>query len=173
MHAIPRLPASVFTLAALAACTMQSPAPKVDLAAERSKLMQTNRDWAQASAAKNADQIVSFLDDSATVMPPDRAPIVGKAALKEWVTQSLGIPKFSVTWEPQQATVASSGDFGYVIGQNTITFADASGKMFTQSGEVLAVWKKDATGAWKCVAEVWNNNPARLAQPAASTTAPK
>ena len=167
-----RMTIAFAAVAALAACNQPAPAPKVDLAAAKASLMQTSRDWAKAAAAKNIDQIVSYWDDSATVLPPDRAPIVGKAALREYVMQTLGVPKFSITWEPQQGSVAASGDMGYLIESNTITFADASGKLFTQSGEVITVWRKDATGAWKCVTEIWNNNPTKLAMPAPAA-APK
>jgi len=93
------------------------------------------------------------------VLPPDQPVVVGKPAIKEFVRQSMAMPGFSVTWEPEQAVIAAGGDLGYMVERNRITFADSSGSIRTQLGKAVTIWKKDSAGNWKCVIETWNRNP--------------
>jgi uncharacterized protein (TIGR02246 family) len=151
----PRLPVIACLTAAISAC---APAPP-DLQAEQAALMQVSREWAQAAATGDAERIASYWADDAVVMPPDQPAIVGKAAILEFVRASLAIPGFSVTWEPEQASVAGSGDIGYLIERNQFTLKDASGTLLTLHGKSATVWRKDSTGAWKCVVDIWNDNP--------------
>jgi len=147
--------AGLMLIAILPAC---APAPP-DLEAEQAALMQVSRDWAQAAATGDAERIASYWADDAVVMPPDQAAIVGKAAILEFVRASLAMPGFSVTWEPEQASIAGSGDVGYLIERNQFTLQDDSGTLLTLHGKSATVWRKDANGAWKCVVDIWNDNP--------------
>lgn len=146
--------------AAILAIVLAACAPRpLNLEAERAALMQTSRDWAQAAANGDLDRVVGYWADDAMVLPPDQPAVVGKAAIREYVAKSMEIPGFSVTWEPEQAIVAANGEMGYLIERNRFTFADSTGTVRTQFGKVITVWRKDATGAWKCVIDTWNNNP--------------
>jgi len=126
---------------------------------DRAILMQASRDWAKACATGNVELIVSFWADDAIVLPPDQAAVMGKEAIREFVRQSLAIPGFSLTWEPEQATIAEGGDLGYLIEGNQSTFKDTTGMLVTQNGKVTTIWRKDSAGQWKCVIDIWNSNP--------------
>ena len=106
--------------------------------------MQASRDWAKASATGDVELIISFWADDAIVLPPDQTAVVGKEAIREFVHQSFSIPGFSLTWEPEQATIAVAGDLGYLIERNRSTFSDASGTLRTQYGKVTTIWRKDS-----------------------------
>jgi ketosteroid isomerase-like protein len=139
----------------IAACT---PAPgKPDLDAEKAALMQASRDWAATIPTGNVDSILSYWSDDAVVMPPDEPAIVGKAAIRAFVTGMFAIPGFSITWEPEQAMISASGDMGYLIERNSATFSDSTGAKVTQLAKAVTVWRKDAQGQWKCVVDTWNN----------------
>ena len=45
-----------------------------------------------------------------------------------------------------------------LIEHNRVTFADSTGKVHTQFGKTVTIWRKDATGAWKCVVDIWNDD---------------
>lgn len=154
MRLVPLLVPAVAALGIVASCS-----PKPDLQAERQALMQTSRAWAQAAASGDLERIVSFWAEDAVVLPPDQPAVVGKAAIRDYVRQSLAIPKFSITWDPERATIAAAGDLGYLVEHNRFSFADSTGKIHTQYGKGVTVWRKDPTGAWKCVVDTWNNNP--------------
>jgi len=148
---------SVFLCASLvcAGCSSSSG----DTEPARTALIETSRDWARAAAGGDVDRIVSFWADDAVVFPPDQAAVVGKSAIRQFVQASLRLPKFSITWEPEQARLSKSGDMGYLIERNRMTFADSSGVVHTQMGKAVTVWRKDTSGVWKCVIDTWNNSP--------------
>jgi ketosteroid isomerase-like protein len=132
---------------------------------ERVALMQTSRDWAKASATGDVDRIAFFWAEDAIVMPPDQSALVGKRAIRQYVSQSLAIPGFSFTWEPEQAVIAAGGDIGYMIERSRFTFVDATGTLRTQNGKTVTVWRRDAAGQWKCVVDIWNGNPSAQVLP--------
>ena len=144
-------------LALLCAGPFATPASAQQDAA--ASLMQTSRAWAKAVAGGDVDVILSFWADDAVVLAPDHAVIDGKAALREFVLGMQKIPGFTISWEPERAVISKSGDIGYLIESNRVTMPDASGKMTTQFGKAVTIWRKDASGAWKCVVDAWNNSP--------------
>jgi ketosteroid isomerase-like protein len=133
-------------------------APKIVPA--QAVLLQTDVEWAkQASLGKDVEAILSYWTDDAVVYPPKEAPVVGKAAIRKYVTGSMKAPWFSINWKPAQAVVSASGDFGYTTGTNEITFADANGKVVRSNGRYLTVWRRSGTGPWRCVIDSWNEAP--------------
>jgi ketosteroid isomerase-like protein len=132
----------------------------MNLESERAALMQTSRDWARTAASGDLERTLSFWSDDAIVMPPGQPAVVGKAAIREFLLQAAAIPGFSISWEPEQATVANDADLGFMVERNRITMADPAGGVREQLGKAVTVWRKDPTGAWKCVVDTWNENPA-------------
>lgn len=130
-------------------------------------LMQTSRDWAKAAAGGDIDRILSYWADDATVLQPDQPALVGKTAIRQMVQGSMKIPKFSITWAPESGVISKGGDMGYLIEHNRITFADSTGRIHTQLGKGVTIWRKDASGAWKCVVDTWNGGPTEKVLPAA------
>src|SRR3981081_172179 len=76
--------ASVFALSACAATS------KFDATAESAKLQRRDAEWADlASAGKNVDSIVSYWSDDAVVIEPGQPAVEGKAAVRNFVAESL------------------------------------------------------------------------------------
>ena len=150
-----RLFAAIGLIAAISACAPAAP----DTEAEKAALMQASRNWSQAAATGDAEKILAYWADDAIVMPPDEGAVVGKEALREYVRASLAVPGFSISWEPEQASVSAQSDVGYLIEKTQFSFTDANGVLQTQHGKSVTVWRKNADGAWKCVVDTWNNNP--------------
>jgi ketosteroid isomerase-like protein len=122
-------------------------------------LMQRSRDWAKAAATGNVDSALAYWSDDAVVLEPDQPAYAGKAAIRGMVEASMKIPKFSITWEPERASISQSGDVGYLIEHNRVTMADSTGKVHTQYGKGVTIWKKDASGVWRCVVDIFNSGP--------------
>ena len=133
--------------------------------AEEATLMATSRAWAQAAASGDLERIVSFWADDAIVLAPDQPAVVGKAAIREFVKQFSAIPGFSITWEPEQARISTSGELGYLVEHNRVTFADSTGVRQTQFGKAVTIWRKDPSGGWKCIVDTWNNSPGERVLP--------
>ena len=126
---------------------------------ERETLLRTSREWAAVVAAGDLDRALDYWTDDAVVMPPDQPAVAGKAAIRKYVQETASIPGFSITWEPELASVSGDGDMGYMVEQNRVTFTDATGSLRTQYGKAITVWRRQPGGTWKCVADIWNNNP--------------
>ena len=132
---------------------------------DQEALMQVSRDWSKAAATGNVDAMVSYWADDAVVMPPGQAALSGKAAIRAYVESSLKIPGFTISWEPQSASV--QGGQGYLIEKNRVTFTGEKGELVTVNGKAVTVWRKNADGQWKCVVDIWNDDA-----PPAPATAP-
>jgi ketosteroid isomerase-like protein len=121
-----------------------------------SELMQVSRNWAKAAATGNVDSVVAYWSDDAVLLHPDEPAYVGKAAIRKVVEGAMKVPNFSITWEPERASISQSGDMGYMIEHNRVTFTDSTGKAHTQYGKTVTIWKKDANGVWKNVVDISN-----------------
>ena len=127
---------------------------------EKAALLERDREWAAlASEGRDVERIVSFWTDDAKVFPPGAPVIEGKPAIREFVTGSLSIPGFHITWETAEAVVAPGGEMGYTIARNRLTMPDADGNLRTESGRAVAVWRREPDGAWRCVIDIWNSGP--------------
>jgi uncharacterized protein (TIGR02246 family) len=134
---------------------MRSP----DLTAERRAVAEADSAWAAASAAGEAERSISFLADDAIMFPPGQPPVIGKAAIREFVRSSLAVPGFSVSWVSDVVRVATSGDIAYTFGRSRYTFPGSTGAIQTMNAKGVAIWRKEADGQWRCVADIWNEAP--------------
>ena len=131
----------------------------VDTAAEASALMQVSRDWSASVATGDLETIVGYWADDAVILAPDMEPMKGKEAIRGFVRGSLEVPGFSISWEPTEAFISTSGDIGYLIEQGQMTWADTLGNLNKSIHKTVTIWKKQADGSWKCVVDTWNNSP--------------
>lgn len=139
----------------------------MDLESERTALMQTSREWARVAASGEPERILAYWSDDAVVMPPGQPAVAGKAAIREFVRQTSALPGFTITWEPERASVSDGGDVGYMIERNRVTLRDADGVVREHFGKAVTVWRKNAAGEWRCVIDTWNENPTERALPVA------
>ena len=131
-----------------------------DLEAERAALVRLDKAWAQAAAARDVEKVLSFWADDARVFPPGQPAVIGKEALREYDSGGFALPGFSIRWETSDFVVSASGDMAYGLGTNAVTFNGPDGKTITERGRAVTVWRKDPAGAWKCVIDTWNPEPA-------------
>jgi ketosteroid isomerase-like protein len=126
---------------------------------EKTKILRLDAEWARTAESGDLERIVSYWSDDAMVFPPGSPALVGKAAIGEYVAQSLRTPGFRITWKTKDVTVAESGDLAYGIGTNQVSFTGPDGRPVTIDGKAVTVWRKDAAGSWKCVVDIWNDAP--------------
>ena len=122
------------------------------------ELRRTDEQWAAAaSEGKDVERVASFWSDEATITPTGAPLIVGKAAIRNYVAQSFATPGFHITWKTLQVVVSQDGTMGYTTDDSTMTFPGPDGKLVTVAGRGVAIWRRDSSGAWKCVYDIWNN----------------
>ncbi len=136
---------------------------KRDMDRARAELERVDAMWAAAAAGRDVERIVSFWADDAIVIPPGQLAIIGKDAIRDYVTASLKIPGFSIQWKTTRFTIARACDLAYGVGTNQVSFNDESGNRLTLRGKAVTIWRTDSGGAWKCVVDIWNDDPPPVA----------
>jgi ketosteroid isomerase-like protein len=70
----------------------------------------------------------------------------------------MSLPGLVLSWQPSKVEVARSGDLAYTQGSYRMAFAGPHGKPATDQGKTLEIWKKQANGTWKCIADMWSSD---------------
>jgi uncharacterized protein (TIGR02246 family) len=140
------------------ACQTQSQTATDTRAADEAALKNLDAEWSKAAGAKDLEKTVSYYSDDALVLPPNSPALTSKEAIRAMWKGMLSAPGFAGGWKATKVEVARSGDLGYLTGTYEITENDASGKPITDKGKLLEVWKKQADGSWKCVADMFSSD---------------
>jgi ketosteroid isomerase-like protein len=126
-------------------------------AADEAAIRDADAQWSKTAARKDVDATVAFYSDDATVLPPDAPVVTTKSDIRAlWTT--LLAPGVDTSWQATKVEVARSGELGYILGTYVVTVKDAQGKLSTENGKLVEVWKKQTDGKWKCVADTYNSD---------------
>ena len=160
-----RLPSTVSSfyifasVLALGACT-----PKFDATSESAKLMRRDVEWADlASAGKNVDSIVSYWSDDAVIIEPGQPVVEGKAAIRNYVAESLKTPGFKIHWVSEKPTFSPDGKFAYMRGTDEMTVPGPKGAPMTLHLRGYSIWRLEPDGQWRCVVDIANEAPSPTA----------
>jgi len=137
------------------ACTQQTPPDT--RAADESAVRDADAQWAKTAMTNDLDGTVSYYTDDASMLPPNAPIATGKPAIRAvWATMLS--PDTAVSWQVTKADVARSGDLAYVMGTYQIAAKNPRGKSQEDHGKLVEVWKKQADGKWKTVADIFNSD---------------
>jgi uncharacterized protein (TIGR02246 family) len=144
----------------LAGCQQAPPPPAPDTHdADVKAIRDVEATALQAFAAKDVDKVTAIYADDASVFLSDAPVINGTAAIRAAFKSMLGDKNFAFEAASDKVDVAKSGDFGYSQGTMTYTFTDPkTKKVLTMKGKYVAVFKKQADGSWKIVADIANED---------------
>jgi ketosteroid isomerase-like protein len=133
----------------------------MDLAAERTRLLRRDAEWAAAaSEGSDVERVLSYWTDDAVVMPPGLPAVVGKAALRRYVEGSMQIPGFRITWTSSDVAFSPDGNLAYLFSRNAVTMNAPDGTPTTTEGRAVTVWRREPDGEWRCAVDIWNAGPA-------------
>jgi len=124
-----------------------------------SELLQADRKWAKVAAQDDLETVFSFWADDAEIYAPGRPPAIGIDAIRRFVEQRRALPGSQISWEPQVAEVAASGDFGYTRGTYEMTLPSRGGDATSVQGTYVSLWRKDKAKQWKCILEIHSPLP--------------
>jgi len=139
-------------------------------AADGSTIRDLDARWSKTAAANDLEGTVSYYSDDASVLAPNAPIATGKQAIRA-VWASLLVPGASVSWQVSKVEASRSGDLAYAIGVYQATLKDSQGKPAADHGKYVEVWKKQADGKWKTVADIFNSDLPRSAPPEKKTHA--
>ena len=152
-----------------AACSNRAqvaPGDAVDLDAEKAALLQRDKDWHAAVAEKNdVDRITSFFASDGIMIGSGQSTATGRAALTEAVRGLVAGPDFQDEWEWARVELSPDGKLAYLVGNTTITINDTDKGPVTSRARLLNVWRKDPDGIWRCVVDMWVDEPVTDAPP--------
>jgi ketosteroid isomerase-like protein len=127
-------------------------------AADEAALRKLDDEWSRAVGSRDVEKAISYYTDDAVVMLPNIPTLTGKEATRPVWKAMLESPSFSGGWKATKVEVARSGDMAYISGDYEFKEQDDSGKPLTDKGKYLEVWRKQADGSWKCVADMFNSD---------------
>ena len=130
-----------------------APAGSGDLAAARAALVEAERAFSRLSQREGVRAaFLAYLAEDAVLFRP--GPVPGR----EFIAARPS-PPIELTWWPVYVEVAASGDLGYTTGPYVLREAGAGQGGETQNGYYLTVWRRQADGAWKVVADLGAATP--------------
>jgi len=110
----------------------------------------------EAANRKDAATLASFYADDATLMPPGSPPKKGRAGIRgfweSFIAAGASDPKLQVV------EVGVSGDTAYEIGLFEANMPVPERGTARMAGKYLVVWKRQADGDIKMVADIFNLN---------------
>ncbi len=118
----------------------------------------------KAAQANDVNGAVANYADDASWLPPNSPLVHGKAAIRAEWAKLIGNPGFTIDWQINKLEVARAGDLAYTIYTYKMAFDGANGKLITDQGKDMAVWKKQSDGTWKMVADTFNSDLAVKSQ---------
>jgi uncharacterized protein (TIGR02246 family) len=146
---------SATAMVLLTACTQAPPPPPPDTrAADEKAIRDQETAAAQAWSAKDVDKVVALYADDATLMLPNAPGMTGKAAIGAAFKGAIGDPNFTLSIQNTSVEASKSGDLGFVRGTYAVQATDPkTKKATTEKGNYVIVYKKQADGSWKIVAD--------------------
>lgn len=123
--------------------------------------------WVEDIATKDVDKFASYYSDDASLLMPNTPIINGKDDIIAALKPMLADPKFALTFQSTRAEASKGGDFVYTVGTYSMTMSRPNEKTAaTDKGKYLTVFKKQADGSWKAVADMMSSDmPARSERP--------
>ena len=117
------------------------------------KLLQRDRQCANAAATSNMEVLWGCWTDDAVMLMSTEFQVEGKEEIKAFTLRSREDPNFRINWTAIGAEVSPHGDMGYTYGNGTVSRTGKNGQVITVTQPYLSVWKKEKAGEWKIVIE--------------------
>jgi ketosteroid isomerase-like protein len=155
-----------FGAAALVACfigltgcnmTVQAPPPDTR-AADEAAVRAASAEWGKVAAAKDLEKTLSYYADDASMFPPNAAVIAGPDARRKAWTALFSPEELVFSNAATKVEAARSGDLAYETGTFEESFKDANGQPIKLVGKYVVVWKKQPSGQWKAIVDIFNTD---------------
>ncbi|NJD20944.1 MAG: DUF4440 domain-containing protein [Gemmatimonadetes bacterium] len=151
-------PAALYLAAVIlaAACAPASP-PAPALAAELTALRAAAPASHDAASGKDAAGVGALYDANAGMIPPNLDLVDGSEGVRGYRFGFITTPGVELRFEIVRAEVSASGDMGWTLALGDITIPRPDGTVGSDLVRDFHVWRKQAAGSWKVVADIWNS----------------
>ena len=128
-------------------------------AKDKADLLRTDSEFSDAAQKVGiAAAFVQYADTDAVMLPANENAVTGADGIRRQFADLP--PGTTLTWKPNKAEAAASGDLGYTLGTYVLRSKDKDGAPITRYGKYCSVWKKQKDGSWKWVVDVGTPSPA-------------
>lgn len=104
----------------------------------------------------DAQRLMAIFGDDAMNYPPGD-PIEGGETIQLGFQDRFELPGFELSRSgPTKIVLAGSGDLGYTVADEELTFENEDGEQTTVRSRRLTVWKKAPDGRWLIAENMWN-----------------
>jgi ketosteroid isomerase-like protein len=115
-------------------------------------LLKADKDFATYSEEKGIkNAYLEFVDSNGVLLRPNSVPIAGADAIDYII--AMQDENYTMTWKPNDAVVAASGELGYTYGTYLLKPSVGDANFY---GTYVSIWKKQADGKWKFVLNTSN-----------------
>jgi ketosteroid isomerase-like protein len=118
-------------------------------------LMQADRDFAADVARGGSEAWASWFAADGSIIQPGVGELRGRESLRDFMS-ALDDPDVTLSWEPDRADIAASGDLGWTTGHYLSESRDADGVRSRATGLYVSIWRLQADGSWKVVMDLGN-----------------
>ena len=142
----------------LAACN-KSAGGATDADSVKQTIKADEAKWNKDFKAKDTEGLAGhYADDAFFVASGTTAE--GSTPIRQVFANASTDPAFNVQFSSDKIDVSSSGDVAYARGKFTEKYTDRkTGKVMTDSGSYLTIYKKQDDGSWKVVEDFSAPNP--------------
>ena len=135
---------------ALGACTKSDKGAGADADSVKQAIKADETKWNQDFKAKDTEGLAGHYAEDAYLVAPGLKPADGSTAIRQVFATASTDPAFSVQFASDKIEVG--GDVAYARGKFTEKYTDQkTGKVMTDSGSYLTVYKKQDDKSWKVV----------------------
>ena len=121
--------------------------------------MAADRQFAADVDREGIDAWVRWIAADGAQLIPGRI-VRGSADIRALMSPLLTNPRMKLYWEPDTASVAASGDFGYTIGHSrTVRRNDDGTTTVVQTGRYVTLWRRQPDGSWKVELDTGHPDP--------------
>jgi uncharacterized protein (TIGR02246 family) len=124
------------------------------------ELSQMNRDFVKALNAKDAVAAAKCYTEDATILPPNEAPVKGRANIQKYWEGAIAAGAFDA--EVATTETGSNGDMGYEIGRLQMKMKMPDGKIVVERGKYTELLKRGKDGKWLSTHGIWNTDTLAL-----------
>jgi uncharacterized protein (TIGR02246 family) len=136
----------------LAGCEKYDQDKPADSASITKAIKADEAKWNQQVKAKDTEGLAGHYTDDAYFVAPGMAAADGSTAIRQFYANALTDPAIDVNIASDKVDVSASGDLAYSRGHYTEKYTDKkTGKVMTDQGSYLTVYKKQSDGSWKIV----------------------
>jgi uncharacterized protein (TIGR02246 family) len=129
-------------------------ASNADPAQLKKEIQEQETAWADADNARDANALAAFYADDAKSLASDKPMLVGNAAIKKDMEESLAKRPKGAKLSYKVMDVYGAGNYATEVGKTTRM--DSTGKV-TSTGKYMAIWEK-RDGKWICIRDIGNED---------------